>query len=81
MLEVRDSAIYINGEIADSYTFKMDYYFMMGDNRHSSADSRFWGFVPIDHIVGEPKFVWLSLDEDKSFLGKIRWKRMFMGIN
>jgi signal peptidase I len=76
-LEIMDSTIYINGEIANSYTFKMDYFFMVGDNRHSSYDSRFWGFVPMDHIVGAPKFIWLSLDKDKKFLGKIRFRRMF----
>lgn len=74
----RDGKVYINGEQADSYTFKMDYYFMMGDNRHNSADSRSWGFVPEDHIVGQPLFVWLSLDKDKGwFSGKIRWNRIF----
>lgn len=76
-LEIKDSTIYINGQPATTYTFKMDYFFMIGDNRHDSADSRFWGFVPIDHIVGRPKFIWLSLDKEKRFLGKIRWKRMF----
>ncbi|MFM7823934.1 MAG: signal peptidase I, partial [Bacteroidota bacterium] len=62
---------------ATSYTFKMDYYFMMGDNRHNSADSRFWGFVPEDHIVGKAVFIWLSIDPEKSFLSKIRWSRLF----
>jgi signal peptidase I len=76
-LEVRDGVILINGHKATTYTFKMDYYWMMGDNRHKSADSRYWGFVPEDHIVGQPLFVWLSLDKDKSFLGKIRWNRFF----
>ena len=77
-LEVKNGKIYINGEEATSYTFKMDYYFMMGDNRHNSADSRYWGFVPEDHIVGKPVFVWLSLDKDRSWGdGKIRWDRMF----
>jgi len=70
--------VYINGQQADSYTFKFDYYFMMGDNRHNSADSRSWGFVPEDHIVGRPLFIWLSLDKDKGwFDGKIRWNRIF----
>ncbi|HEX2935167.1 MAG TPA: S26 family signal peptidase [Bacteroidales bacterium] len=80
-LEVKNNVIYINDKAASSYTFKMDYYFMMGDNRHSSADSRFWGFVPEDHIVGAPRFIWLSLDPEKSFPANIRWKRMFTSAN
>ncbi|HAC95490.1 MAG TPA: S26 family signal peptidase, partial [Odoribacter splanchnicus] len=56
-------------------------YWMMGDNRHSSADSRYWGFVPEDHVVGKAYFIWLSLDKDKSFFDKIRWKRMFRFIH
>jgi signal peptidase I len=76
-VEVKDGNILINDEMVNSYTFKMDYYWMMGDNRHNSADSRFWGFVPEDHIVGKASFVWLSLDKDKSFLSKIRWSRLF----
>ncbi len=79
-LKLKDGTIYINGKISTEYTFKMDYYWMMGDNRHDSADSRFWGFVPEDHIVGKPKYVWLSLDKEKKFLGKIRFRRMFMKI-
>jgi signal peptidase I len=78
-LEIRDSLIYINGEPADSYTFKMDYYWMMGDNRHDSLDSRFWGFVPEDHIEGRPIFVWLSIDKEATGLKKIRFKRFFKG--
>lgn len=77
-LEVRDSSIFINGSKAETYTFKMGYYWMMGDNRHNSADSRSWGFVPEDHIVGKPIMVWLSLDKDRNwFGGKIRFKRLF----
>ena len=80
-LDVKNGKIYINGKETDSYTFKMDYYWMMGDNRHNSADSRSWGFVPEDHIVGKALFVWLSLDEDRGwFNGKIRWSRMFRGV-
>ena len=75
-LEYRDGVAYLNGEVATEYVFKMDYYWMMGDNRHNSADSRMWGFVPEDHIVGRPMFVWLSLDRDIDwFKGKIRWNR------
>ncbi|HUS86633.1 MAG TPA: S26 family signal peptidase [Bacteroidales bacterium] len=79
-LEIRDSLIYINGLQAESYTFRMNYYWMMGDNRHDSADSRFWGFVPEDHIVGKPKLVWLSIDKEGNGLKKIRFKRMFKRI-
>ena len=77
-LEIKDCKIFVNGKESNIYTFKMDYYWMMGDNRHNSADSRCWGFVPEDHIVGKPLFIWLSLDKDRSwFDGKIRWERLF----
>jgi len=79
-LVVSGDQILINGKAATSYTFKMNYYWMMGDNRHNSADSRFWGFVPEDHIVGKPKFVYLSLNKDKKFPANIRWNRVFMKI-
>lgn len=80
--DYRDGKVYINGQVATSYTFQLDYYFMMGDNRDNSADSRVWGFVPEDHVVGKPMFVWLSLDKDKGwFSGKIRWNRLFTSGN
>ena len=73
-LEVKNGKIYINDKQTDRYTFKMDYYWMMGDNRHNSADSRYWGFVPEDHIVGKPIFIWWSSDPD----GRgVRWSRLF----
>jgi signal peptidase I len=72
-LEVKDGAILINGATADTYTFKQDYYWMMGDNRHRSQDSRFWGFVPHDHVVGKAVLVWFTKDP---YTG-IRWKRLF----
>ena len=76
-LQVKNGAIYINGTLTDKYTFKMDYYWMMGDNRHNSADSRYWGFVPEDHIVGKPIFIWWSSDPDRHGISGIRWSRLF----
>jgi signal peptidase I len=80
-LKLVGNTIYINGKVATEYTFKMNYYWMMGDNRNNSEDSRFWGYVPEDHIVGKPMFVWLSLDKDKSGLDGIRWNRIFKWID
>jgi signal peptidase I len=71
----------LNGKKATEYTFKMDYYWMMGDNRHQSADSRYWGFVPEDHIVGKALFIWMSFDSEGSWFSKIRWNRLFKGIH
>ncbi len=80
-LKVENGKIFINGKPATSYTFKLDYYWMMGDNRDNSADSRYWGFVPEDHIVGKPLFVWLSLDPDYGwFDGHVRWNRFFKRV-
>ena len=80
-LEVKGGKAYINGKEAKFYTFQMDYYFMMGDNRDNSADSRAWGFVPEDHIVGKPLFVWLSIDKDRDwFDGRIRFDRFFKRV-
>lgn len=77
LLEIKSDGIYINNKKTDNYTFKQDYFFMMGDNRHNSLDSRYWGFVPEDHIVGTPAVIWFSTDKNKSFPSNIRWKRIF----
>jgi len=80
-LEVRNGQIFINGKVATEYTFKMDYYWMQGDNRHNSADSRYWGFVPEDHIVGKPIFIWWSSDPDRHGLNGVRWSRLFRFVD
>lgn len=81
-LQVRGGKIYINGKQTDKYTFRLNYYWMMGDNRDNSADSRFWGFVPEDHIVGKPLFVWLSFDGDYGWFSghHVRWNRFFKRV-
>ncbi|MEZ5026515.1 MAG: signal peptidase I [Chitinophagales bacterium] len=78
--QVNGNALIIDGQAVTSYTFKQDYYWMMGDNRHNSEDSRFWGFVPEDHVVGKPLFVWLSKDSFNSFWESIHWNRMFRSV-
>lgn len=80
-LQVKDGKIFINGQEATSYTFKQDYYWMMGDNRHNSLDSRYWGYVPDDHIVGKGVFIWMSLDPFVNKLSKFRWDRAFTFIS
>jgi signal peptidase I len=80
-LKVNGSEIRINGKIATSYTFKQNYYWMMGDNRHNSLDARYFGYTPEDHIVGKPVFIWMSLDPNGKGLNKIRWDRMFTTVS
>ncbi|HTK18091.1 MAG TPA: signal peptidase I, partial [Mucilaginibacter sp.] len=80
-VEVQGKDILLNGQKATSYTFKMNYYWMMGDNRHNSLDARFWGYVPEDHIVGKAIITFFSTDSTQSFFSKIRWNRIFNPIN
>lgn len=82
-LEVNGNEIRINGNVVTSYTFKQNYYWMMGDNRHNSEDSRYWGYVPEDHIVGKPIFIWMSIDGINNGLSnwKIRWDRLFTTVS
>ena len=80
-LDVEGTSIYINGKKVDSYTFQQDYYWMMGDNRHNSEDSRYWGYVPFDHVVGKPVFVWFSWDTYGKGFNKVRWERLFTTVN
>ena len=82
-LDVQNQKIIINNQIVDSYKFKMDYYWMMGDNRYNSEDSRVWGFVPEDHILGKPIFIWMSIEGiNNGFKNwKIRWDRVFTTIH
>jgi signal peptidase I len=80
-LKVNGTQILINGKPATSYTFKQNYYWMMGDNRHNSEDSRYWGYVPEDHIVGKPVFIWMSWDSNAKGLNKVRWDRLFTTVH
>ena len=80
-LKVIGNEIRLNGSIVKNYSFKQNYYWMMGDNRHNSEDSRYWGFVPEDHIVGKPIFIWMSWDTNGKGLNKIRWDRVFTTVN
>jgi len=79
-LKIKEGDIYINDQPADKYIFQMDYYFVMGDNHHNSADSRYWGFVPEDHLLGKAVTVWFSVEPDKRFIEGLRKERIFIGI-
>ncbi|MEZ4879203.1 MAG: signal peptidase I [Chitinophagales bacterium] len=79
-ISMNGSQVLINGQPATSYTFKQDYYFMMGDNRHNSLDSRYWGFVPEDHVVGKPLFVFFSMNNFESFPERIKFNRIFRSV-
>ncbi|WP_369426487.1 signal peptidase I [Rufibacter sediminis] len=79
-VEVKDGKLFQNGQEMTSYTFQQNYYFMMGDNRHNSHDSRFWGFVPEEYVVGKAVLVWLSTDSSATFTDRIRWNRLFSSI-
>ena len=73
---IKNGELIIDGKLISEYVFNQNYYFMMGDNRDNSLDSRYWGFVPEDHILGKPLFIWMSLDYKADLLHKIRWSRL-----
>jgi signal peptidase I len=75
--KVENGKLFIDGKEVTEYTFNQNYYFMGGDNRHNSLDSRYWGFVPEDHVVGKAFFIWLSLDPNEGLFNKVRWSRFF----
>ena len=79
-LEIINGKILINNIESTDYTFKQNYYWLMGDNRDNSQDSRSWGFVPFDHVVGKPVFKWLSIDYNANGFNKIRWERLFTTV-
>lgn len=78
--EIRQGKLYLDGREVLTYTFKQNYYFMMGDNRHNSNDSRYWGLVPEEYLVGKATFIWMSTDSAASLAGRVRWDRLFQGI-
>ena len=80
-INLRGNSVYLNGKPLTEYTFKQNYYWLMGDNRHNSEDSRIWGYVPETHVVGKPVFVWMSLDWTKGFTNMVRWDRLFTTVN
>ena len=81
---VNGDDIFVNGKKVDSYTFKQDYFYLIGDNRHNSLDARYWGYVPFDHVLGKPVLIWFSWDADAASFGEkiksIRWNRMFTTV-
>lgn len=81
-IDIKENQVLLNGQPLNSYTFKQNYYWMMGDNRHNSEDSRYWGYVPENHIVGKPVFIWMSWDSNASgFFESIRWDRVFTTVH
>ena len=79
-LIINGDEIMINGKYVDTYTFKQDYYWMMGDNRQNSLDARAWGYVPFNHVVGKPVLIWFSWETNEKGLKKVRWDRLFTTV-